>query len=72
MSTSTNTRTDCPKCSGKGQVIENRKGTIVAECFSCGIKWRTVSRTCPKCHRPNGYLVDGICSNCYSESRADG
>jgi hypothetical protein len=56
----------CPKCGGNAYVIDKRKYKVKMECLECQVTWLTDSRTCPKCKRPNGYAVDGICAQCYS------
>lgn len=59
----------CPKCQTEGQVINKFQNTIVIECPICANNWKTESMICPKCNKPNGYAVDGLCTSCYGESR---
>ena len=56
----------CPKCNGDGFVVDKRKYNIKLECLDCREHWLDESRTCPKCKRPNGFAVPGLCSQCYS------
>lgn len=57
----------CPQCNGNGYVADKRKKQVKMECLECHHHWITESKICPKCERPNGYAVDGICAQCYSE-----
>jgi hypothetical protein len=62
----------CPKCGGNAYVIDKRKYKVKMECLECRVTWLTDSRTCPKCKRPNGYAVDGICAQCFSKMKEAG
>ena len=56
----------CGVCGGQGYVIDKRKKEVKMECKDCKNKWITSSKTCPKCKRPNGFAVEGVCAQCYS------
>jgi DnaJ-class molecular chaperone len=60
---------NCPKCKEAGSVISHRKQFVTLECPKCKGHWKTLSKTCPKCNKPNGYAVEGTCRNCYSGQR---
>lgn len=57
----------CPKCNAVGEVIKREKQFVTLDCPKCSRKWKTLSKICPKCIKPNGYAVEGVCSGCYSE-----
>lgn len=64
-----NTKTvpNCPRCNAKGNVIDQRKKFVMVECPDCNYVWQTRSKICPKCEKPNGYVVEGVCGPCYSK-----
>lgn len=58
----------CPKCGGENTFVSHKmRKEVKLVCTDCGRRWLTESKICPKCHRPNGFAVDGVCSQCYSE-----
>lgn len=61
--------THCPKCKGEGHVFSHKGVLLRLECANadCRSKWRTYSKTCNVCKKPNGYFVDGPCASCYEQ-----
>ncbi|OIK13566.1 hypothetical protein BIV60_13810 [Bacillus sp. MUM 116] len=57
----------CPKCNGMGFVMKKQKNELKMECLYCYHRWLAMSKICPKCTRPNGFEVEGVCPQCYSE-----
>lgn len=57
---------NCPRCNTVGNVINYRKSFVKLECPKCKTRWQTLSCTCRKCGKPNGYATEGICGTCYS------
>ncbi|MFD0825824.1 hypothetical protein ACT8ZR_09110 [Neobacillus sp. M.A.Huq-85] len=60
----------CPNCNAAGYVVNKRKSEVKMECLDCHHRWITESKICPWCQRQNGYAVEGICAQCYSEKLA--
>lgn len=58
--------TRCPKCQANGTVINHRDNILVLECKPCNQRWKTFSKTCRDCGKPNYYYVEGPCVKCYS------
>jgi phage FluMu protein Com len=57
---------NCPKCNSVGEVVRNNKQFVKLECPKCDYLWSTISPNCPRCKKPNGFAVEGVCSSCYS------
>jgi hypothetical protein len=64
MSSSKNT---CPHCNTIGTVIRHNHEIVSLECPKCKQIWKTWSEICPDCHHPNGFAIEGPCSECYVE-----
>lgn len=59
----------CPRCSNNGIIIAHKKKIVKLKCFECEKLWFADSKICPQCNKPNGFAVDGVCSDCYSTNR---
>lgn len=61
----------CPKCGSQNHFVRDKmRKEVKMLCLDCGHKWLTESKICPKCERPNGFAVDGLCSQCYSDKHS--
>jgi predicted amidophosphoribosyltransferase len=58
---------DCPECGNMGYVKQKLKTELKMECFSCKETWYAFSKICPKCKRPNGFAIEGLCAQCYGD-----
>jgi hypothetical protein len=58
----------CSTCHSNGNVIEQKRNLVIIECPLCSKRWKTESKTCPVCSKPNGYTVEGPCRDCYSDN----
>jgi predicted RNA-binding Zn-ribbon protein involved in translation (DUF1610 family) len=56
----------CPRCSSTGNVIKHIKIAVKIKCPECEKQWYADSKICPRCNKPNGFAVEGVCSECYS------
>lgn len=65
--TNVKTVSHCPQCGRKGEVLDQHKNMVLMRCPECHNKWKTYSKNCPKCGKPNGFAVDGLCGSCYSK-----
>jgi len=59
----------CGMCGGPAYVADKQKSQVKLQCLDCKVTWKVDSKICPKCRRPNGYAVEGLCAQCYSLGR---
>jgi len=59
--------TRCPKCLAAGVVHRKEKTLVSLECPECSHRWKTYSKICKDCGKPNGYVVEGPCMECYAQ-----
>lgn len=57
---------NCPHCGSLGDIRRKEDKLLVLECDPCNYRWKTYSKTCKDCGKPNGYFVEGPCMKCYS------
>jgi predicted amidophosphoribosyltransferase len=57
----------CERCDTIGQVESQNGKWLRMSCPNCQKRWKTISERCPRCNKPNGFAVPGICGHCYGE-----
>lgn len=57
--------TECPTCKSNDIEILNQVEWILTLGCHNRHSWKTLSKTCTNCKKPNGYLHKGVCVKCY-------